>query len=99
MPAFEDMGEGFLEVRFGLFEGIAFGDCGGDFFHPAGVSSLGCGFVNGSELHEMMLPDQSGFSILNDLGGCWCEFGNGDEAIVVWFFGGRTPRRVVVLFG
>jgi hypothetical protein len=59
--ALEDKGKSFLEVRFGLFEGIAFGDCGGDFFHPAGVSALGCGFVNGSELHEMMLPEWSVF--------------------------------------
>jgi hypothetical protein len=59
--ALKDKGESFLEVRFGLFEGVAFGDGGGDFFHPAGVSALGCGFVNGGELHEMMLPEGSVF--------------------------------------
>jgi hypothetical protein len=40
-----------LEVGFGFFEGVAFGDGGGDLFHPAGVAALGCGFVNGGELH------------------------------------------------
>ena len=49
--ALEDKGEGFLEIGFGFFQGVAFRDGGGDFFDPAGVAALGCGFINGSELH------------------------------------------------
>jgi hypothetical protein len=55
--ALEDKGEGFLEIGFGFFQGVAFGDGGGDFFDPAGVAALGCGFVDGGEVQgEDVLP-------------------------------------------
>lgn len=49
--AFQHEFQSFHEIAFRFLDGLAFGDGGGDFLHPAGEATFGGRFINGGETH------------------------------------------------